>query len=252
MLLQDESDSIFSIMGEDGIVEYFELVLMSIVVAFFAYISIQFLKRSRRKEGFEVEKKLSLGYFFFMLSLAVGYGAYVMDRMWRFLYGFRFFGTNDNSILNRDYFLVTFFGLSLGFIFLSYVIQKHVLNQKVVVSWICGFGLIFTIFLRPIEAWLWPISEDISKNIGIVSYAVIAVVFVLLIAIYVKIAKMSPPKSDLWNRSVGFIVGACIMVAMLIIGNNQLTKEGGIFPIFGPIITLAAVFIMYYGLSRSE
>lgn len=240
------------VFGEAGVYDFFELVFMAIVVAFFAYISGQFLKRSRRKEGFEIEKKLSLGYCFFMLSLAVGYGAYVLDRMWRFLFGTRFFATNDDSALNRDYFLVTFFGMGLGFIFLSYVIERHVLNRKVVIGWICAAGLVFTIFLRPLEAFLMPISDDVAKNIGYASYAVIAVVFIMLVAIYVKIARMSPPRSDLWNRSVAFIIGACIMVGMLTVGNNQLNKEGGIVQIFGPIVTLVSVFVMYYGLSRSE
>lgn len=252
MLLQGTNDSLFSILGSDGIYEFFELVLMSIVVTFFAYISIQFLKRSRRKEGFEVEKKLSLGYCFFMLSLAVGYGAYVLDRMWRFLFGERFFQTHDHSLLNRDYFLVTFFGMSLGFIFLSYVIEKHVLNRKVIVAWICTAGLVYTALLRFLESLILPISEEITGYLGIISYLVLMIVFVLLIVIYIKIARMAPTRSDIWNRAVAFIIGILIMVLMLVVGNNQLSNQGGFYTILGPIITLISVFIMYYGLSRSE
>ena len=249
-VLQQDPMTFFDAMGVEGIEEFFELLMMFIVVSFFIFVALQFAKRSRKKEGFEVQKKLSLGYCFYFLSMAISYAAYLLDRTWRFLFGpdERFFARRPDSILSFDYFLVMFFGMSLGFAFLSYVIEKHVLNRRVVLAWVCLFAVIFTIALRPLEDAVMPFSPDVAKYLGIVLFAAVAMVIVMLVVIYIKIASMSPAGSELWNRSIAFIIGTSIMVVIMVVGVRQFS----IFPTFGPIIALASLFIMNYGLSRSE
>ncbi|MHA1370777.1 MAG: hypothetical protein ACTSWN_04940 [Promethearchaeota archaeon] len=235
--------------------ELTELLLMAITVAFFLYISLEFFQKSRFKESFEVERKLNVGYGLFFGSLAIGYGAYVIDRISRFLTGDRLFATADYSALSRDYFLVTFFGMSAGFIFLSHVIERYILNRKkpyVMVLCIVGFG--YTAALRFIEHALLNTAPDIVPYLGYISYLTISLVLVIIIVIYIKIAASAPVRSDLWNRSVAFVVGLMLMIAMLIVGNNQLSKSPPFFMgnIIGPIITLIALFIMRYGFSKAK
>lgn len=247
-MLYQGSDSVLAIMGVEGVEEFFELVVMTIVVVFFVHVALQFARRSRRKEAFEVEKKVSLGYCFYFLSLAISYGAYHLDRTWRYLFGDRFFMRRPDSLLSFDYFLVMFFGLNLGFVFLTYVIEKHVLNRRVVLSWVCIAGVVFTVLLRPIEAVLLPVSPAVAKHVSVILFVFLALVLVLLVIIYVKVASMSPPRSDLWNRSVAFLIGTGIMVVIMVVG----VRDVSIFPTFGPFLALASLFIMQYGLSRAD
>ncbi|MBN2152076.1 MAG: hypothetical protein JW839_11555, partial [Candidatus Lokiarchaeota archaeon] len=121
--------TIFELKGADGIFEFFELALMFLVVAFIIYAGAQFFARIRDKEAFEVEKKLYLGYSMFFVALGIGYGAYVVDRIWRYLFNDRLF-TDYDEFAFHDYMLVTFFGMSIGFIFLTYVVEKHILSRK--------------------------------------------------------------------------------------------------------------------------
>ncbi|MHA1794342.1 MAG: hypothetical protein ACTSVI_17025 [Promethearchaeota archaeon] len=253
MLFQNISD----IYGERAFFDLIELMLMGITVAFIFYYGSQFLRRSRDKDAYEVEKKLNIGYAMFFLSLALGYGAYVMDRVWRFIWGHRLFKADYtyDTAFSSDYFIFIFSGLSIGIAVLTYVVEKYILSRKTpVVPIISMIGLIITIFIRQIEQMLLPISADVAAYIGYFAYGITLIVFIMLWVIYVKIAKAAPKGSDLWNRSVSFLIGITLMVVMLAGGNNQFSKaddflgEGWI----GPFITLASLFILQYGLSKAR
>nr|MDO8084441.1 hypothetical protein [Candidatus Sigynarchaeum springense] len=255
--------SILDVWGISSVMDFFELVLMSIVVAFFLYYGINFVKKSRSREAFEVEKKLNIGYGFFFIGLAIGYGSYVLDRIGRFFTQKlgeegRLFEKDSfygiSSAINRDYILFSFIGLGIGFIFLSYVVEKYILSRKLILTWICIGGFFYSIALRFIEVAVQQVEPDIVKYLGYIIYGVLALVLIMLLLLYGKIAKSSPIRSDLWNRSIAFIVGVLIMVVMLIFGNNQLSKGDDFIGenLLGPIITLVALFIMNYGFGKSK
>jgi hypothetical protein len=243
--------TIFDIKGIDGIFDFFELMLMALVVAFIIYAGAQFFSRSRDKEAFEVEKKLYLGYSLFFIALGVGYGAYVLDRMWRFLFDHRLF-QEHNELAFHDYMLVTFFGMSVGFVFLTYVVEKHILSRKPVIAIICFFGFVYAIILRPLEFWMLTIDPDIAEYLGFVAYVFIVIVFIMLFVIYVKICSSAPVRSDLWKRSLAVLFGLTILVLFLTVLNNQLSNEGGFVGWLGPIFSLVGLFLTKYGLSKGK
>lgn len=252
-------ETVYDIPVYDGVMVFFELVLMTIVVNYFLYYGISFLLKNRRSDIFEVEKKLNLGYGLFFIGLAFGYGFYVVDRISRYFTPDRIFLTDTDygitSIINRDYILFTFIGLGVSFVFLAYVVEKYILNTKVILTWITIFGLGFTVALRFIEVAFYSAAPEIVENLGFISYGVMLLVLIMLLILYGKIIKSSPKGSDLWKRSIAIIVGLLLMVIMLIAGNNQLSNmldEGIGLNLLGPIITLISLFIMNYGFSRKD
>ncbi|NMC04469.1 MAG: hypothetical protein GYA24_04615 [Candidatus Lokiarchaeota archaeon] len=251
MITQVPEPSIVDLKGIDAAFDFFELMLMAIVVAFIIYAGAQFFSRSRDKNAFEVEKKLYLGYSLFFIALGLGYGAYVLDRMWRFLFGFRLFMERPDFAFH-DYMLVTFFGMSIGFIFLTYVVERHILSRKPVVAIICFIGFIYSIMLRPLEFWMMTIDEDIAEYLGYVAYIFIVLVFIMLFVIYVKICASAPVGSDLWKRSLSVLIGLTILVLFLTLLNNQLSLRGGFIGWLGPIISLAGLFLTKHGLSKEK
>nr|MDO8115793.1 hypothetical protein [Candidatus Sigynarchaeota archaeon] len=257
------NESLFSLLGIDNVMQFFELVLMAIVVNYFLYYGVNFFKKSRDRSSFEIERKLNVGYGFFFIGLAFGYGTYVADRIGRFYTqtstddGRLFFRDTEYGIvsaINRDYILLTFIGLGIGLIFLAFVVEKYILNRKVILAWITTAGFVFSIALRPIELAFYPVAPDVVEYLGYIIYAILLLVLVLLLVLYGTIAKNAPPRSDLWNRSISFIVGILLMVVMLMVGNNQFSRADDFIGenLLGPIITLAALFIMNYGFSKKK
>ncbi len=258
-------ETLFSLLGVEHVMQFFELVLMAVVVNYFLYYGMNFFKKSRDRSAFEIERKLNVGYGFFFIGLAIGYGTYVADRIGRFYTqsstdnGRLFWQDSDYGVgfvsaINRDYILLTFVGLGIGLIFLAYVVEKYILNRKVVLAWITTGGFVFSILLRPIELAIFPVYPEVVEYLGYVIYAVLLLVLVMLLLLYGTIAKNAPPRSDLWNRSISFIIGILLMVVMLMFGNNQLSRGDDFIGenLLGPIITLAALFIMNYGFSKKR
>ncbi|MHA1684661.1 MAG: hypothetical protein ACTSUE_27230 [Promethearchaeota archaeon] len=245
-------------LNSEAFYQLIELMLMGMCVGFFFFYSGQFFKRNRNKDAFEIERKLNVGYFLFFLALGLGYGSYVMDRVWRYVFGVRFFQQPSyDSAFSSDYFIPIFTFLSVGFIVLSYVVEKYILSRKrPIIFIICIIGLVLTLSIRFIEGALLPIIGEAVEYIGYVSYIIVLIVFIMLFTVYVKIAKAAPAKSDLWNRSVSFLVGITVMVIMLAGGNNQFSKEAapgtGYIAWIGPFLTLTALFILQYGLSKKS
>ncbi|MFX0098393.1 MAG: B-box zinc finger protein [Candidatus Hodarchaeota archaeon] len=240
-----------------------ELALMTVVCAFYFYFAFKFLSRFMKKDLFNIERKLNLGYSLWFISLGAGYSAYTLDRMWDFLYDNRIFTRYEfdhdlyKSALPSDYYIIIFFGLFLGSIFLIYVIEKHVLNKKVIIPWICVTAAVFTIILRPIEVGLLSIAPELVEYIGYILFISMALILIQILVVYIKIAKSAKNRSDLWNRAVAFVIGLIIEVVMLSSGNYQFSR-GKLKELFigsatlGPIITLIALSIMNYGFLRSK
>ncbi len=243
--------TIFDLKGSDGIFEFYELILMFLVVAFILYAGAQFYGRIRDKEAFEVEKKLYLGYAFFFIALGIGYGAYVLDRAGRYLFNHRLF-TDYDQFAFSDYMLVTFWGMSIGFIFLTYVVEKHILSRKPVVAIICLCGFGYSVALRPLEFYMLTVDEDVASYLGYGAYLMIVLVFIMLFVIYVKICASAPKMSDLWKRSLAVLFGLTILVLFLTVANNQLSNEGEFISWLGPICSLAGLFLTKYGLSKGR
>ncbi|MBN2151664.1 MAG: hypothetical protein JW839_09475, partial [Candidatus Lokiarchaeota archaeon] len=121
-----------------------------------------------------------------------------------------------------------------------------------VVAILCTCGFAYSIALRPLEFWMLTVDEEIASYLGFVAYAMIALVFILLFVIYVKICTSAPVGSDLWKRSLAVIFGLTILVLFLTLLNNQFSKEGGYVGWIGPFCSLAGLFLTKYGLSKGK
>ncbi|MHA1368630.1 MAG: hypothetical protein ACTSRA_02780 [Promethearchaeota archaeon] len=269
ILQEEDKTTIYDLIGLEGVMEFFELVLMCIIVTFYLYHGLIFFMRFRNKELYEVERKLNLGYGFFFIGLTFGYGLFVADRIGRYFRGGKrffltsedYFGTEYTSAFNRDYILFTFIGLGMAFVFLSFVVEKYMLNRKrLIITYLCLSGWVFTIILRPLEVYvIFPHVPVLIEYLGYISYLILLIVYVLLFIIYVTIARNAPLRSDLWKRSVAFIVGLTTMMIFLIGLSNVFTKASPedwfYFPgvnLTGPICILISLFIMKYGFSKGK
>lgn len=216
----------------------------------------KFLNKYLNKELFDVERKLDLGYGFFFTSLGIGYGIFSLDRLWQAIYGgTRLLGTPEYSGINRDYILITFIGICSAFIFLTFILEKYILNRKPKVFLLCAITSIFGVFLRPIEIALLEIAPDVVEYIGYILWVVLAIVFILITIAYGKIIKSSKKGSDLWKRSIAFLVALYILIVTLVgLGNifhDMVDKLPGL-NLLSPIILIIGLFIMNYGFLRGK
>jgi hypothetical protein len=254
--------SVLDVKGIAGVMEFIEFLMMSVVLTFFLYYGVNHMKRFRDKGLFDTERKMSLGFSLFFISLFVGYGSYYVDRVVRFFLGKpgfegRIFLTDVDygitSVINRDYMLFTFIEMGFCLVFLSYVVEKYLLSRRVVLMWICAAILAYTGALRFLEIALYHAFPEVVRNIGWIAYGGLLVVFILLLVLFGKIITIAPKRSSLWKSSVTFVIGFVIMVAMLLAGNNFFLK-GDAFPgenAVGPVITLASVFLLNSGLTNA-
>ncbi|MHA1731128.1 MAG: hypothetical protein ACTSU5_04260 [Promethearchaeota archaeon] len=233
-----------------------ELVAMLLSVVAHFILGGKFLLSSRSNEKIESLRRVEQGYGAWFISIGLGYGTYVLDRFWRFFYeGNRFFTSYEDRVINRDYLLISFLFLAIAFTFLTFVIDKYLLNrQKPVLSFLCVALIALAILLRPLETAFYDPDDPpglVSDVLGYVLYAGIAIVLITIVGLYVSVAKSSPEGSALRKKAVTAVLGIILWVSMLMFGNNQFDKAGW-FPgveLLGPVVTIVALLVLNYSFS---
>ncbi len=227
-----------------------------VVVAFLALSMCRFLYRATKKDIYPIERKMDSGYGLLFLGFVVGYGAFVLNYIGDYLGFGNIFGTYAGSnFLEKNYFIVIFVGIFFALPFLMYVTDKHVLGHKVIFPWIFIGAAIYTSFLRVMESIL-PVFVADGIAILLLVLGVVRIIWV-----YVKIARTAEKYSDLWKRSVGFVIGFLLLLLLGLGGNNQfryylfvkdLPFDTPGFNLVGPALMILSICLIDFGFLQSK
>ncbi|MHA1872229.1 MAG: hypothetical protein ACTSXF_14890, partial [Promethearchaeota archaeon] len=114
-------------------------ILVSIMIGLYIYFGFNFIWKGKQSKN-EAQKSYYKGLGAFIITVALSESVYLVDYMWRVLYGYRIFremsdyseviGHNVDTMFQSDYYIVVFMLLSIGLMFLTLPVEKYLLARK--------------------------------------------------------------------------------------------------------------------------
>ncbi|GAB4312185.1 MAG: hypothetical protein Kow0069_12860 [Promethearchaeota archaeon] len=193
----------------------------------FVVFGFSFLSQGIREKENKAQKSYQKGLGLLVIGVAICQGTYVTDLAYRFFFSNRIFLTNEewqaagfrfDSIINRDYYLLIFCTLLVSLGLLLYPVEKYMLKRSKPVLAIVSFALtplplVFRFLEYNFEAWFGAALVDGSLYYYLVAAGwaflilVIAIGFLVVATLYVRMARAAPPGSKLRRKCVQVVLG---------------------------------------------
>jgi len=202
-------------------------ILISIMLSLYLYFGFDFISKSRKSKN-PAQKSYYKGLGIFIVSVAISESIYLIDYIYRVLYGRRIFhtiadyetllGIHIHTLFTGDYFVLIFMLLAFGLIFLASPLEKYLLGRKrKPLTFTSGLVIPLPLIARFLELNLynWTRIEVIqgTRNyiitslLWLVNVGVIFIAILILFSLYLKMGAAAPEGSKLRKKSKQIVFG---------------------------------------------
>lgn len=270
------------ILGMDDIFFYENIGYLSVYVmlGLISIFGIKFILNGYKLEKNNAQREFFIGFGFFIISVALGEGIYLLDLVFRTYTESRLFlplssegseyswqsivGYPLASLIDRDYYIVVFTFILISLSFLMRPLEKFMLRRKRKIFTILNQILIpAPLLIRILEVNLYSITGIkviegsipyyIFTGFWLFTFGVIVISVSVLIGIYLKMGITAPKGSILKRKSLMIVLGIVIWLITIFSTANLFRQISSgdwyIIPVI-PSLLLLTLLLLSYGFKR--
>jgi len=258
--------------------EFIAFISVYVMLGLFIFFGFKFIHDSRGFEKGTAQRAYFAGLGLFIISICLGQGIYLTDLAYRAYMDQRIFltlsqkgfnwrsivGYELESLMDRDYYIVTFTALIISLSFLMKPLEKFMLRRETpIITYINRIFIPIPVIIRVLEvnfyAWFGikvvsgSIIYYILSGLWIAVIGVMVISVAILIGLYFKMGVSAPKGSAIKRKSFLIIIGYLLWLITIFLTATIFREiEGGdwyFFPVI-PILLLLSLKCISSGFKR--